>query len=883
MKTQFKPTTIWSGMIVPFFLVLVLQLITCPLRGQVTQKKALSLKDYPKWGFLTLNKISSDGKWVYYTMSYQNGLDTAFIRNIKSLKTYSFPLGNNGNFIHEDWFTCKSSAGFHIINLKTGKQETIHNASQYIYASQTKYLLILTNENRDKTLVVRTAEGVIQDRISGITEFELDPTNQNLLYAVKTKTENTINLLKLSPENRKTILYKGAGIFSNLVWHEEGQALAFTQKNQEVGNDHSSIYYYNLANKRLHHYDPEIERDFPKDSLYIPDRSFKLQISDDKQKVFFTVHKKISSKDDPMGSDVQLWNGNAKLIYPKGKSNYMSNLYLSSWTPHNNQFQLISNDSLPEFMLSADQRYAILSNKKKYDPQYTQFGLTDYYSKDLATGKNKLFLEKQHAHFFMTMPSAKGKYIAYFRQRHWWVYDIQKQTHTNITKNIGHEFFQNKKEHPQREEPYLGLWWTPQDEEIVLYDAYDIWTIKPNGTSARRLTRGRETKTQFRVAGYSRSTPGTLNYNGFTSATINLNTDLILEASNNEIQSGYYRWSKGTTKKISGLQNSRQDQLLQSSNGEVAVYKEQRYDVSPRLLVQTNTDTVPTVIFQSNPQQEKFYWGKSELIQYKNAKGKSLKAVLYYPANYDSKKKYPMIVYIYERLSNGLHVYINPSQFTGDGMFNITTFTTQGYFVLAPDISYETGNPGVSATDCVVSATREVIGRGLVLSNKIGLTGHSFGGYQTDFIITQTNIFAAAVAGSAVTDLTSFYLSVGIASGIPDIWRFEDQQWRMGKSLFEDRAGYARNSPIEHVENITTPLFSWTGDADSQLPWQQSVELYVALRRLNKKHIMAVYPKENHTLSDPKNQKDLSIRINEWFDYYLKDAKPAGWIIKGIK
>lgn len=164
-----------------------------------------------------------------------------------------------------------------------------------------------------------------------------------------------------------------------------------------------------------------------------------------------------------------------------------------------------------------------------------------------------------------------------------------------------------------------------------------------------------------------------------------------------------------------------------------------------------------------------------------------------------------------------------------------------------------------------------------------GLTGHSFGGYETDFIITQTNLFAAAVSGAAVTDLTSFYLSKGTASGKPELWRSESQQWRMGKSLFEDRAGYKRNSPIEHAMNITTPLFSWVGGSDRQIHWHQSVEFYLALRRLQKMHIMAVYPKEDHTVNESVNQKDLSIRLHDWFDYYLKDIPPTAWIKAGIK
>ena len=164
-----------------------------------------------------------------------------------------------------------------------------------------------------------------------------------------------------------------------------------------------------------------------------------------------------------------------------------------------------------------------------------------------------------------------------------------------------------------------------------------------------------------------------------------------------------------------------------------------------------------------------------------------------------------------------------------------------------------------------------------------GLIGHSFGGYETDFIITQSNIFAAAIAGSAATDLNSFYLTLNWTTGKPDMWRFEDHQWRMEKSLFEDRERYKTNSPITYVENIKTPLLSWTGQEDLQVDWHQSIELYLALRRLSKKHILLLYPKESHELFKPENQKDLSKKMQQWFAYFLKGESPADWISKGLK
>ncbi|MCD0474050.1 prolyl oligopeptidase family serine peptidase [Flavobacterium sp. EDS] len=882
MKVQFKTTVVLPWRKLSFFLIFILQLVACSLWGQVLQKKTLTKDDYPKWGRLSLEKLTPNGQWISYTISYKNDVDTLFIKNTKSLKTHAFPSGNAGDFITPDWFTYQTTKGLHLVSLNNGKEEIIANVIQYVYSPIAKRLLILISEKKkENILIIRELNEGKQEHIVGVNEFLMDPTNQMILYTITTGNQHTINLLQLSLKNKKTVLLSGPSSFNNLVWHIKGKAVAFMQKS--LGTSNNTIFYYNLSNKKLYYPNQKKQLSFLEDSLFIATTTYNLKISDDMQRVFFAVQRKSKSKDTLKDSDVQLWYGNAKWVYPmEEKRKLTEGTYLALWNPQQDRFRLISNDTLPQFMLNGDQKYAILYNTQQYEPQYAYEGLRDFYLVDLTTGKNTLILKKHSGHKKHTIPSPTGKYIAYFREKNWWIYDIGKETHTNITKNIGHSFFQNEKEHPGHASTYSNLGWTPEDKEILLCDEYDIWAITSDGLTARRLTHGREDQIQFRLAGYTKIILGKPNYSGWILNTIDFNQGLILEATQKNRPYGYYRWSPGSNEKLVSSTNTHLDQLIRTTSGDAFVYREQRYDLSPRLMLQTHPHKATRVLVTSNLQQQIFHWGKTKLIQYKNAREKLLQGILYYPADYNNKKKYPMIVHIYERLSQDLNKYINPSQFNDVG-FNISTWTTQGYFVLAPDISYEIGKPGISATDCVVSATNEVIARGLVLPNKIGLIGHSFGGYETDFIITQTNLFAAAVAGAAVTDLTSTYLTIGGDSGRPDMWRFENQQWRMGKSLFEDQAAYDRNSPILHAKNITTPLLSWTGGNDKQVNWNQSIEFYLALRRLEKKHIMLLYPKEGHNLTNKKNQKDLFIRIQQWFNYHLKDSLPAPWIKAGLK
>lgn len=311
-------------------------------------------------------------------------------------------------------------------------------------------------------------------------------------------------------------------------------------------------------------------------------------------------------------------------------------------------------------------------------------------------------------------------------------------------------------------------------------------------------------------------------------------------------------------------------------NKDAYLYCEQRFDLPPRLILKQDRG-IGKVIFQSNPQHEKYLWGSSELIKFKNSKGREAKGILYYPANYQAGKKYPMIVHIYEKQSSLFHQYINPTFYSGTG-FNPTVMTSKGYFVLYPDIQHETGTVGENTLDYTVSAVKNILGRNIVDQKKIGLIGHSFGGYETNYIITQSDLFAAAVSGGSITDLTSFYLNVGWALSISDMSRFQSQQWRLGKTPFEDPVLFAKNSPVANAATVNTPLLLWSGKEDWHTNWHQTIEFYMALRRLKKTGVMLLYPEEHHVLTKPDNQKTHSLKTLQWFNYYLKDDHSSQWI-----
>ena len=284
-------------------------------------------------------------------------------------------------------------------------------------------------------------------------------------------------------------------------------------------------------------------------------------------------------------------------------------------------------------------------------------------------------------------------------------------------------------------------------------------------------------------------------------------------------------------------------------------------------------------ITDANPQQKDFLWTKGvRVIDYTSDKGDKLQGALYLPANYQPGKTYPTIVYIYEKLTQGTNNYALPS-FNG---FNISVYTSNGYAVLTPDIVYKVNDPGMSAVWCLVPAVKAAVGTGVVDPKRIALHGHSWGGYQTSFTVTQTNIFHAAIAGAPLTDMIAMYNAVYWNTGSANQPIFESSQGRFTSGPWDNLEAYQRNSPVYHAKNVQTPLVILHNDKDGAVDWTQGIEYFNTLRRLGKPVVMLQYKGENHGLRKPENMKDYTVRMKEFFDYQLMDRQPPKWWTEGV-
>lgn len=479
--------------------------------------------------------------------------------------------------------------------------------------------------------------------------------------------------------------------------------------------------------------------------------------------------------------------------------------------------------------------------------------------------------------------SPTGKYLLYNEGGHWWTMDLATKAATNVTRTAKTSFVDVGSDSTAPEKPMFGTaGWTKDDEAVVLYDEFDLWRVTPDGRSATRMTAGASVQVRYRYvrvdgAGF-----------GAPPEPVDLERGYLSLFGARSKRSGYARFTAGTANPPMGVTQLLWAEksitgLAKAEKADVFIYTSQSADDSPDLFITGPDLANARAATETNPFLSKYAWTRAELVEYTvQPRGKpkmTLQGTLHYPANYEPGKKYPMVVYLYEKLSDGFHRFQNPSE---RDYYNGTALTQNGYFYFQPDIVFQPGEPGVSVVECVEAAVKKVVDMGIVDAAKVGVMGHSWGGFDAMYLSTHSKVFAAAVSGAGISNLISNYGSHHFSSGIAETDHIETGQQRMVVPLYEDLQRYIRNSAVFGISTMTTPMLLMTGDNDGTVYWHQSVEFYNIARRAKKNVVMLVYNGEDHSLRVKKNQIDYHRRIRQWFDHYLKGAPAETWITAGV-
>src|SRR5690349_5057501 len=586
---------------------------------------------------------------------------------------------------------------------------------------------------------------------------------------------------------------------------------------------------------------------------------------------------KNKEKDDDEPPTVDVWNWHDTEVMPRQKLNAKNDRQknrLAAWHLDENSLIPLGQDLEERITPLKHQSLAVADNWSAYAMERS-IGRPagDISLVDVSTGVRTKVQDHLNDDYYLE-ESPGGHYLLYFRDDNYWTVNTATHAVVNITKTAPTAFVDRESDFTIKQKPPFGLaGWTKDDAAVILYDKFDLWQVAPDGSKAVRLTDGAANQVRHR---YEKLDPEEEWID--TSKPIYLSLFGIWTK-----KSGFARLKPGasgafTEEHLLWFDKSL-DHLAKAKNADVFEYVQQTFVDSPNAFIAGADLKDAKAVTKTNPFQNNHAWGREELIEYKNSHNERLQGALFYPAGYDAAKKYPMIVYMYEKLSDNLHRYSPPSE---RNYYNVSAMNAHGYFVLEPDILFKPRDPGVSVADCVTAAAKRVIQMGVIDPKKIGIMGHSWGGFDTTYLATRTaNFFAAAVAGAPITDLVSNYGNHHWSIGIAETDHIETGQQRMEVPLYEDLQAYIRNSAVFGVSTMTTPLLIEVGDSDGTVFFHQGVELYNIARRAKKEVVLIEYAGEDHGLRKKSNQIDYQRRIFQWFGHYLKDEPAPDWITRG--
>ena len=919
------------------YLTLLACLASLPLLAQQAPKKPLDHSVYDQWQSVAHQRISHNGKYLLFEVKPQQGDGVLHLATTANQTLRLVSRGDSALFTADSKFavfTIKPRfQDTRQAKIKKKKPDQMPKDSLGIYALDTKKLtkyadvksfqlaeeapvlaflatkppvkdsvkkapvdtvkkitnrLLETNKEGALLTIINLRTGGVRT-FDAVTDYQVSKPGNKVAFAVAVPKNNKAIKSGLFvydlTTNRLRQLSGGRGVYKNLAFDDAGQQLAFTaEKHPEKALVKPFSLYY---------------ADFGADSAKVvmapsalvlkkgwsPSGFGKVFFSDNGEKLFF------GTAPDPIPQDTTLvdfehakldiWNYKDDYLQPMQLKTLKKDLqrnYLAVTYPRQaNKFIQLEDEYLRDSFVAekndAEYVLAVTDTAKRVAMQWEGNTLKQAYLVSTRTGARLAINPKAAKSRFQISPL--GKYVVWYDYvaKNWFSYAVATRKTTNLTEKAGVAFADEENDSPDDPQPYGIAAWSKNDEAVLIFDRYDIWKINPQTGLASNFTQGvgRRGKLIFRYRLPVEK-----------QKFIEPKADLWLLVQNETTkQWGYYQKNLASTKapQLAVLAPYGYSPLIQAKNAPVFVYT--KANVShPADLYASRDLQHETQLSAINPQQKDYNWFTAELVHWTTPKGHAATGVLYKPENFDPAKKYPMVVYFYEKLSDGLYKYTAPAP--TPSRLDIALFASNGYLVFTPDISYTIGEPGPSAVEFVNSGVEELKKNAWVDAAHIGLQGQSWGGYQVAYLITQTSMYAAAWAGAPVVNMTSAYGGIRWESGQSRQFQYERTQSRIGGTLWEKPEVYIRNSPLFSLPKVQTPVVIMSNDADGAVPWYQGIEMFTALRRLGKPVWLLQYNGEAHNLVKRENRKDISIRELQFFDHYLKGAAAPVWLDKGV-
>ncbi len=909
--------------------------VQAPVRAAGEETRAtLDRESFDRWERLENPTLSPDGRWLSYRVRREGADDRLHIRLLESDSLITVPRGSGVEFSADGRWLAYSFAPSEeerarlqsegesirrrlaLVDLVSGEKEEVPGVLSFAFSTESGFLALRLYGSRSSSrggdLVVRNLGDGEEMSFGNVADFEWSPTEEGLLGFIVDASERIANGVRLydARDGRLRSLASGGRVFRELVWRDDRPDLAALEiLNDEADAEGHAVWaWVNVQGDSLrqHRLDPEDATRFPNgmrisehrplrwsksgSSLFLglrddeaaepetgpgTDRASEEESGDADTGGADDVGADDAGPDevaaDEAGVDVEVWHARDVQTVPQQKIQARwtdRTTALGVWHLDEDRFLPLQEEGSLYTNLTAHDRLVVHLDEEPYGRE-RMFGpiYRDVYTVDPETGEREQVRERVQF-FFGASPG--GRYLLYLHGDDFWAYDRESGEHRNLTEAVPASFVNLEDDHTVAQKPPFGhAGWTVNDERVLLYDRHDIWSVAPDGSGGERLTHGAEERIRYRYTYLDRD-----------ERWIDLEAPVYLAMHGERSKrSGFARLDPDGDVEILVYDDRRITRLEKAAEADVYAFQAEAFDIPPNIHVGGPDLRDARQVTWTNSFQEEYLWGRSELLEYENSWGEPLQAALFFPADYEPGREYPMIVFPYERRSGTLHRYEIPTE---RDPYNTTVWTQRGYFVLAPDIVYRPRNPGISALEALEPAVDAVLETGMVNPERVGLIGHSWGGYQTTFILTQTDRFATGIAGAPLTNLISMYLSFFWNTGDPDARVFEISQARMEVPWWEDYASYVANSPVHHIQNLNTPLLMAFGTEDGAVDFHQGVEFYNAARRTGKDFVLLVYEGEGHSLRRTPNRVDLHRRILEWMDHYLKGDPAPAWITEGL-
>jgi len=871
-----------------FILILFLSFFSGSCFGQ---KPFIDSSVYARWPQLGLNYlgngISNDGNYCIYTtyfVKYLHALDRKWVvKSTHGSWEKIIPDALNSMFSSDSRLVIFRNSGdsLGIITLGTSSVEYIPRVRSFtLQAKDSSEWLVYLSDSSDRSLVIRDLLTGQQQTFYSVTDYQFSGDGRMLLLEVSaikdSASTRSVDLISLT-EGRRRSIWKGIGNASNFVFGERNADVAFTvTTNQSNGTCHSFWYFkraFDKANLLIDDHFPGVDSGLVLDYI--------IDFSSDNNRLFISLKEVDPPKPKKDAVKVNVWSYTDARLQSEQLQELVPRSYTAVLTLDRPRIIRLERDKNDWIVSPVPPRaytdHILILNMKGTGDEWNWNPAAQPIAYLISTKDGS---RKQVIHRGITQPvsacdfSPAGKYIIYYdvKQKNYFSYTVSSGIFRNITHGIMAEWTPKEDEVPGSvywpRAPIVA--WTKGDASLMLYDQYDLWQIDPAGVNPPlNLTNG-----------YGRRHGIVLRLTISSPVVLNGNETLLLKAFNDRTKDNGFFQKRineiGDPELLTMGRYSYDSPPVKGRDTEVYLVNRMSATEHPNIFM-TNDFKKFTPITSIYPERS-YNWLTSELITWKTFNGSLSQGVLYKPENFDPKKKYPIIFLYYERLSDELNLYRSPE--TSDGRIDIPTFVSNGYLVFTPDIHYSVGEVGESVVNAVVSAAEYLSRLPWVDGKRMGINGHSFGGYETDYLVTHTHLFAAAVSGSGFSDLISDYGGLwSIGHGKEEY--YELRAFRMGASLWQRPDFYIKNSPIFKANQVTTPLLLMDNTLDYAVPFSQGVEFFTALRRVGKRAWMLQYDEMGHHAIG-KEGTDYQIRITQFFDHYLKGAPAPRWMTQGI-